>query len=63
VLVIFFVFVFARHLQVSPNELNVCNFSLQKAFKKDLSLFEQPDEFCPHCGNLFAIPAELPDDQ
>ena len=30
----------------------------KKAFRKDLSLFEESDEFCPHCDNHYVIDAE-----
>ena len=33
-----------------------------KSFQKDMSAFEEADEFCPHCNNRFVIDAELADD-
>jgi uncharacterized CHY-type Zn-finger protein len=35
--------------------------SCQKCFRKDLAQFEQPDEYCPHCGNHYVIEAVTPD--
>ena len=36
----------------------MCCKKCKKAFRKDLSLFEESDEFCPHCDNHFVIDAE-----
>ncbi|CAN6629931.1 hypothetical protein TRVA0_012S01860 [Trichomonascus vanleenenianus] len=33
----------------------------KKAFRKDLSDFDESDSFCPHCDNEFMIPAETPE--
>ena len=33
-----------------------------KAFQKDMSSFEESDEYCPHCNNHFVIEAKLADD-
>jgi hypothetical protein len=33
-----------------------------KCFQKDMTLFEEADEYCPYCGNQFVLHAELPDD-
>ncbi len=30
----------------------------KKVFRKDLAMFEESDEFCPHCDNHFVIEAE-----
>lgn len=29
-----------------------------KSFRKNLKFFERADEFCPHCGEHYVIPAE-----
>ena len=34
----------------------------KKVFKKDMSHFEEADEYCPRCGNHFVLTAELPED-
>ncbi|KAG5366563.1 hypothetical protein CJU89_0996 [Yarrowia sp. B02] len=33
----------------------------RKAFRKDLTDFDEADSFCPHCDNNFMIPAETPE--
>ena len=32
-----------------------------KVFRKDLTTFEEADEFCPHCDNQYIIDAETPE--
>eukprot|EP00051_Salpingoeca_urceolata_P033365 m.20336 g.20336 ORF g.20336 m.20336 type:complete len:114 (-) comp6140_c0_seq1:479-820(-) len=32
----------------------------KKVFRKDMSVFEEADEFCPRCDNHFVIPAKTP---
>ena len=32
----------------------------KKAFRKDLSEFEDADEYCPHCDNHYVIEAKTP---
>ncbi|CAE6462836.1 unnamed protein product [Rhizoctonia solani] len=32
----------------------------RKAFRKDMTTFEESDEFCPHCDNRFIIEAKTP---
>ncbi|PWN53585.1 hypothetical protein IE53DRAFT_404563 [Violaceomyces palustris] len=32
----------------------------KKAFRKDLSVYEESDEFCPHCDNHYVIEAKTP---
>ena len=32
----------------------------KKAFRKDVSEFEEADEYCPHCDNHFIIEAKTP---
>ena len=33
----------------------------KKCFRKDMSQFEEPDEYCPHCDNHFVIEAVTPE--
>ena len=33
----------------------------KKAFRKEVSEFEEADEFCPHCDNHFIIEAKTPE--
>ena len=33
----------------------------KKAFRKDISEFEEADEYCPHCDNHFIIEAKTPE--
>ena len=33
----------------------------KKAFRKDVSEFEEADEYCPHCDNHFIIEAKTPE--
>ncbi|RKO95430.1 hypothetical protein CAUPRSCDRAFT_9161, partial [Caulochytrium protostelioides] len=32
----------------------------KKVFRKDMTLFEESDEFCPHCDNRYIIDAKTP---
>eukprot|EP00500_Bicosoecida_sp_ms1_P010855 CAMPEP_0203819898 /NCGR_PEP_ID=MMETSP0115-20131106/37819_1 /ASSEMBLY_ACC=CAM_ASM_000227 /TAXON_ID=33651 /ORGANISM="Bicosoecid sp, Strain ms1" /LENGTH=173 /DNA_ID=CAMNT_0050728891 /DNA_START=165 /DNA_END=683 /DNA_ORIENTATION=- len=32
----------------------------EKTFRKNMLYFEEADEFCPHCGNHYLIPAQTP---
>ncbi|KAJ8697133.1 hypothetical protein PTI98_006936 [Pleurotus ostreatus] len=32
----------------------------KKAFRKDMSNYEESDEFCPHCDNHYVIEAKTP---
>ena len=33
----------------------------KKAFRKDVSEFEEADEYCPHCDNHYIIEAKTPE--
>ena len=33
----------------------------KKCFRKDMSQFEEPDEYCPHCDNHYVIEAVTPE--
>ena len=33
----------------------------KRAFRKDVSEFEEADEYCPHCDNHFIIEAKTPE--
>ncbi|KAH9485624.1 hypothetical protein JR316_0002534 [Psilocybe cubensis] len=32
----------------------------KKAFRKDMTVYEESDEFCPHCDNHYVIEAKTP---
>ncbi|KAJ3555407.1 hypothetical protein NP233_g12214 [Leucocoprinus birnbaumii] len=32
----------------------------KKAFRKDMSAYEESDEYCPHCDNHYVIDAKTP---
>ena len=32
----------------------------KKAFRKDMTTYEEADEFCPHCDNQYVIEAKEP---
>jgi len=32
----------------------------KKAFRKDMSNYEESDEYCPHCDNHYVIDAKTP---
>ncbi|KAJ7043403.1 hypothetical protein C8F04DRAFT_1072050 [Mycena alexandri] len=32
----------------------------KKAFRKDMSVYEESDEYCPHCDNHYVIDAKTP---
>ncbi|RXW25007.1 hypothetical protein EST38_g859 [Candolleomyces aberdarensis] len=32
----------------------------KKAFRKDMSNYEESDEYCPHCDNHYVIEAKTP---
>ncbi|TFK44989.1 CHY zinc finger-domain-containing protein [Crucibulum laeve] len=32
----------------------------KKAFRKDMSMYEESDEYCPHCDNHYVIDAKTP---
>ncbi|KAF9075543.1 hypothetical protein BDP27DRAFT_1315243 [Rhodocollybia butyracea] len=32
----------------------------KKAFRKDMTAYEESDEFCPHCDNRYVIDAKTP---
>lgn len=33
----------------------------KKCFRKDMTQFEEPDEYCPHCDNHYVIEAVTPE--
>lgn len=33
----------------------------RKVFRKDASDFDETDQYCPYCDNLFILPAETPE--
>eukprot|EP00744_Colponema_vietnamica_P001374 GILI01002277.1.p3 GENE.GILI01002277.1~~GILI01002277.1.p3 ORF type:complete len:114 (-),score=15.03 GILI01002277.1:282-623(-) len=35
----------------------------KKVFRKDMSVYDESDEYCPHCDNHYVIPAKTPENQ
>ncbi|KAF9513333.1 hypothetical protein BS47DRAFT_1382539, partial [Hydnum rufescens UP504] len=33
---------------------------MQKPFRKDMTIYEESDEYCPHCDNHYVIEAKEP---
>lgn len=49
------------HEMCRSTELVFACKKCQKCFRKDMTQFEQQDEYCPHCGNHFVIEAITPE--
>ncbi|KAF8308870.1 hypothetical protein DL93DRAFT_2063471, partial [Clavulina sp. PMI_390] len=54
------------HAEVSSHPLRktmemafICK-KCKKAFRKDMSNYEESDEYCPHCDNHYVIEAKTP---
>lgn len=43
----------------TPHQTFVCK-KCKKAFRKDAEVFEESDEYCPHCDNHFVLEAKTP---
>ncbi|KAJ2343901.1 hypothetical protein IWW50_001860 [Coemansia erecta] len=54
------------HAENSDHELRKTNEMIflckkcKKAFRKDMSDYEDEDEFCPHCDNHYVVEAKTP---
>ena len=46
-------------LQRTTEMVFVCK-KCKKAFRKDMTVYEESDEYCPHCDNHFVIEAAIP---
>lgn len=42
-----------------PRQTFACK-KCKKAFRKDAAVFEESDEYCPHCDNHFVLEAKTP---
>ncbi|EOR00477.1 hypothetical protein E3P92_03486 [Wallemia ichthyophaga] len=42
-------------------ELSFMCKKCKRAFRKDMTVFEESDEYCPHCDNHFVIDAKTPE--
>jgi len=50
------------HDLVIPTEMVFACKACQKCFRKDMSAFQENDEYCPFCHNHFVIEAETAED-
>ncbi|EIW54303.1 uncharacterized protein TRAVEDRAFT_74427 [Trametes versicolor FP-101664 SS1] len=48
------------HLLKKTVEMHFLCKKCKKAFRKDMSNYEESDEFCPHCDNHYVIEAKTP---
>ncbi|KAM0787110.1 hypothetical protein ACM66B_006365 [Microbotryomycetes sp. NB124-2] len=48
------------HPLAKTNEMVFMCKKCKKAFRKDMTTFEDSDEYCPHCDNHFVIEAKIP---
>ncbi|KAJ8608089.1 hypothetical protein CTAYLR_009633 [Chrysophaeum taylorii] len=43
-----------------PKKLSMACKKCRQLFHKDMQIFTERDESCPHCGNLYVIPGMTP---
>jgi len=48
------------HRLAKTNEMAFICKKCKKAFRKDMTAYEESDEFCPHCDNHYVIDAKTP---
>ncbi|ORY31778.1 zinc finger protein [Naematelia encephala] len=48
------------HPLAKTNEMTFICKKCKKAFRKDMTIYEEADEFCPHCDNQYVIEAKEP---
>ncbi|GAA5949161.1 hypothetical protein JCM3765_003310 [Sporobolomyces pararoseus] len=48
------------HPLVRTTEMAFLCKKCKKAFRKDMTVWDEADEFCPHCDNHFIIEAKTP---
>ncbi|KAG2122983.1 CHY zinc finger-domain-containing protein [Suillus cothurnatus] len=48
------------HMLRKTTEMAFMCKKCKKAFRKDMSNYEESDEFCPHCDNHYVIDAKTP---
>ena len=51
----------ADHPLLKSTELVFACKKCRKVFRKDASDFDEADQYCPHCDNLYILPAETPE--
>ncbi|KAG7094799.1 hypothetical protein E1B28_005613 [Marasmius oreades] len=48
------------HTLVKTVEMTFLCKKCKKAFRKDMTVYEESDEYCPHCDNHYVIEAKTP---
>ncbi|KAA1477524.1 hypothetical protein DENSPDRAFT_589532 [Dentipellis sp. KUC8613] len=48
------------HKLAKTNEMAFMCKKCRKAFRKDMTAYEESDEYCPHCDNHYVIEAKTP---
>ncbi|GAA5966404.1 hypothetical protein JCM21900_006172 [Sporobolomyces salmonicolor] len=48
------------HVLLRTTEMAFLCKKCKKAFRKDMSTWDEADEYCPHCDNHFVIEAKTP---
>ncbi|THH29531.1 hypothetical protein EUX98_g4646 [Antrodiella citrinella] len=48
------------HKLRKTNEMAFMCKKCKKAFRKDMSAYEESDEYCPHCDNHYVLEAKTP---
>ncbi|KAJ7033468.1 hypothetical protein C8F04DRAFT_625537 [Mycena alexandri] len=48
------------HALAKTAEMTFMCKKCKKAFRKDMSVYEDSDEYCPHCDNHYVIDAKTP---
>eukprot|EP00824_Muranothrix_gubernata_P005415 TRINITY_DN16984_c0_g1_i1.p1 TRINITY_DN16984_c0_g1~~TRINITY_DN16984_c0_g1_i1.p1 ORF type:complete len:133 (-),score=26.90 TRINITY_DN16984_c0_g1_i1:24-422(-) len=51
----------ADHPLLKTTEMVFACKKCKKVFRKDITTFEEADEYCPHCDNHYILPAETPE--
>ncbi|OWZ28077.1 zinc finger protein [Cryptococcus neoformans] len=53
-------FIVSSIIQTRFFQLKLYPFQCKKAFRKDMTEYEEADEYCPHCDNQYVIEAKEP---
>ncbi|KAL0574318.1 hypothetical protein V5O48_007629 [Marasmius crinis-equi] len=48
------------HQLAKTTEMTFMCKKCKKAFRKDMTVYEESDEYCPHCDNHYVIEAKTP---
>ncbi|KAJ7062917.1 hypothetical protein C8F01DRAFT_986082, partial [Mycena amicta] len=48
------------HSLAKTAEMTLMCKKCRKAFRKDMSVYEESDEYCPHCDNHYVLDAKTP---